>query len=171
MRSSIPACAADNPMPRKISWALLGISAVLISWWYFQTQWSYRAFVQVARGITLQLADSVLEETQERVLVRFTLLIKNTSERAIPFEGASCLLYAGQEFLGPCAISADAALISPHGEWRLEVITELSGHYLENYRKAQADGVRVQGTVQLELPVGSDSIKVTRRFHELIPKQ
>lgn len=159
-------------MPRKIAWALLVISVVLASFWHLQTQLGYRAFVRVAQGVTLQVADAALEEASERVRVRFTLVLANSTERAIPVEGASCLLYAGQEFLGPCEISADAAhSVPPHGEWRLDVITEIRGHYLENYRKAHSEGVRVQGSVQLELPAGNTSIKVTRRFSELIPKR
>ncbi len=158
-------------MPRKISWALLVISAGLASLWHLQTQWSYRAFVQVAQGVILQVTDATLEETPGGVRVRFTLILENATGQAIPVEGANCLLYAGQEFLGPCVISADAALAPPHGEWRLDVITEISGYYLENYRKAQAEGVGVQGDVQIALPIGSDFIKVTRRFRELISKR
>lgn len=159
-------------MPRKIAWTLLVISVVLASFWHLQTQLGYRTFVRVAQGVTLQVADAALEEAPQRVRVRFTLVLANSTGRAIPVEGASCLLYAGQEFLGPCEISTDAAhSVPPHGEWRLDVITEISGHYLENYRRAHAEGVRVQGSAQLELPAGSTSIKVTRRFSELIPKR
>jgi hypothetical protein len=159
-------------MPRKISWVLLAISVVLASFSYLQTQRNYRAFVHTAQGVTLQFTEASLEETPERVRVRFTLVLKNSTERAIPVEGVSCLLYAGQEFLGPCVISAAAApAVLPQQEWRVAVITEITGHYLENYRRVEAEGVRVQGSVQIELPVGSDSVKVTRRFSELIPKR
>ena len=159
-------------MPRKVSWALLISVVVLASLWHLQTQWSYRAFIRVAQGIALEFADAALQETPESVRVQFTLVLKNSTERTIPVESASCLLYAGPEFLGPCAIEGESpATVLPQGEWRLDVITEITGHYLDNYRKAQAEGVRVQGSVQLELPVGSDSLKVTRRFRELIPKR
>lgn len=159
-------------MPRKVSWALLAISVVLTSLWHLQTQWSYRAFVRTAQGIALKLTNATLQETPESVRVQFTLVLKNSTERTIPVEGASCLLYAGQEFLGPCAITGEApAAVPPQGEWRLDIITEITGHYLDNYRRAQAEGVRVQGSVQLELPLGGSSVKVTRRFRELIAQR
>jgi hypothetical protein len=128
--------------------------------------------VRAAQGLTLQFTETALEETPERVRVRFTLVLTNSTAHAIPVEGASCLLYAGREFVGPCVISADVpAVVAPHGEWRLPVVTEITGHYLEMYRETQAEGVRVQGSVQIELPLGGDFVKVTRRFHELIPKR
>nr|BAL57424.1 hypothetical protein HGMM_F50D11C33 [uncultured Acetothermia bacterium]BAL59806.1 hypothetical protein HGMM_OP4C442 [Candidatus Acetothermum autotrophicum] len=159
-------------MPRKVFWGLLAGAVVLTSIWHLQTQLNYRAFVHLAQGLRLSVADAALEETPERVRVRFTVVLTNSTERAIPVEGTSCLLYAGQEFLGPCVISSDApAVVPPQGEWRIDVITEITGHYLENYRKVEADGVRVQGSVQIALPLGSDSIKAMRRFSELIPKR
>jgi hypothetical protein len=159
-------------MPRQVSWALLALTVVLASVWHLQAQWNYRAFVRTAQGLALQFAEAALEETPERVRVRFTVVLTNSTAHAIPVEGASCLLYAGREFVGPCVISADVpAVVAPHGEWRLPVVTEITGHYLEMYRETQAEGVRVQGSVQIELPVGGDFVKVTRRFHELIPKR
>jgi hypothetical protein len=159
-------------MPRKISWALLALTVVLASVWYLQAQWNYRVFVRAAQGLALQFAEAALEETPERVRVRFTLVLTNSTAHAIPVEGASCLLYAGQEFVGPCVISSDVpAVVPPHGEWHLPVVTEITGHYLESYRKTGSGGVRVQGSVQIELPVGSDFVKVTRRFNELISQR
>lgn len=159
-------------MPRKVSWGLLAGAVVLASLWHLQTQLNYRAFVHAAQGLTLSVTDAALEEAPDRVSVRLTLVLTNSTERAIPVEGASCLLYADQEFLGPCVISGDApAVAPPQGEWRITIVTEITGHYLENYRKSQAESVHVQGGVQLELPVGGDFVKVTRRFRELISKR
>lgn len=159
-------------MPRKVSWALLALTVVLASLGHLQTQLNYRAFVHAAQGLTLSITEAALEETPERVRVRLTVVLTNSTERAIPIEGVSCLLYAGQEFLGPCVISGDAPAVAPsQGEWRVTIVTEITGHYLENYRKSQAESVRIQGGVQLELPVGSGFVKVTRRFSELISKR
>jgi hypothetical protein len=158
-------------MTRKISWGLLTTLVIVAGAIHFQTQWSYRAFVSLAREITLQITETALEEATQSVRVRFTIVLTNATAQPIPLEGVSCLLYAHREFIGPCVLSTDLPeAVPPHGELKIAVITEVTGPYWENYRRAQAAEVRVSGSVQLELPLGSDFVKASRRFTALIPK-
>lgn len=158
-------------MQRKISWALLGTLVLISSVWYIQAQWNYQKLIQLARGLALQLTDAALEELPQAVRVRFTLVLNNTGAQAITVEGVSCLLTAGREFLGPCVISDGVPSVVPaYTTWRLIVITDITGYYRENYLKAQAEGVRVRGSLQIELPLGDNPVTITRRFDEFIPK-
>jgi hypothetical protein len=157
-------------MQRKISWALLGALVLIASLWYAQAQWSYQRFIQTARGLEVQFTDTAVEETPAAVRVRFTLVLTNTSDQVIPIEGVSCLLYAGREFLGPCTILSTSPAVPARGEWRLTVTTDITGHYQENYHRARTEGIRVKGSLQMELPLGDGFVKVTRRFHQVISR-
>ncbi len=156
-------------MQRKISWALLGALVGVASLWYSQAHSNYHRFIEIARGVEVQFTDTAVEETAEAVRIRFTLVLKNASDHVIPIEGVSCLLYAGREFLGPCAMAPPTPLPA-RGDWRLTVTTDVIGHYRENYYRERAEGIRVRGSLQMELPVGDGSVKVTRRFHQLISR-
>ncbi|MCS6903245.1 MAG: hypothetical protein NZO41_03080 [Candidatus Bipolaricaulota bacterium] len=160
-------------MTPRIAWALLIALGLLNALWHAQAQWNYQRLIQISRALELRVEESTLEEAPQSLQVRFTLILTNASDQTIPVEGVSCLLWAGEEFLGPCQLPTEIAPnVSAEGEWRLLVVTEVRGHYWENYQQARSaqsfQGVLVRGSVQVRLPTGRGLLETTRRFHTLI---
>lgn len=160
-------------MTPRIAWALLIILGLLNALWHAQAQLNYQRLIHISRALELRVAEAALEESPQSLHVRFVLILTNASDQTIPVESVSCLLRAGEEFLGPCELPTEIAPnVSAGGEWRLSVVTEVRGHYWENYQKARQDptvaGVLVQGSVQVQLPTGRDFVETPRRFQHLI---
>jgi hypothetical protein len=149
--------------------------AALAGYWHTQAQMGYQRVLEAARNLELQFKESALEEAPDTVRVRFSLVLVNTGEEEIVVKSVSCLLYAGREFLGPSCQSATetAPSVLPGQEWRLDVTTAITGHYLNNYwearREGGTEGITVRGTVQLRLPINeSEFLEAKRRFNEEI---
>lgn len=160
-------------MNRKIAWVLLGGLALLTAIWHAQAQLSYQKLIQTSRALELRIEDGALEETPQTVRVRFTLILTNSSNQEIPVEGVSCLLWAGDEFLGPCQLPTEIApSIAAGGEWQLTVSTEVQEYYWENYQQARREqkieGIVAKGSVQVRLPTGRHFREAPLRFHKLI---
>ncbi|MCS6937387.1 MAG: hypothetical protein NZ610_06860 [Candidatus Bipolaricaulota bacterium] len=160
-------------MTPRIAWALLIVLGLLNALWHAQAQWNYQRLIQISRALELRVEETALEEMPQSLRVRFTLILTNSSDQTIPIEGVSCLLWAGEKSLGPCALPTEIApSVSAGGEWRLEVVAEVRGHYWENYHQARSapgfQGVLVRGSVQVRLPTGRGPLETTRRFHALI---
>lgn len=160
-------------MNHKIAWILLGGLALLTAIWQAQAQLSYQKLIQISRALELHVEEGALEETPQTVVVRFRLSLTNSSDQEISVAGVSCLLWAGEEFLGPCQLPTEIApSVAAGGEWQLMVSTEVRGHYWENYQQARRAqtiaGILAKGSVQVQLPTGRGFQETTRRFHKLI---
>jgi hypothetical protein len=160
-------------MDRRIVWALLGGLALLTTLWHAQAQMNYQKLIQTSRALELRVEEDALEEKEQSLGVRFRLILTNASDQKIPVEAVSCLLWAGEEFLGPCQLPTEIApSVAAGGEWQLTVSTEVRGYYWENYQRArreqEIEGVVVRGSVQVRLPTGRDLLETPRRFHKLI---
>ncbi len=160
-------------MNRQIAWVLLVGLALLTAIWHAQAQLSYQHLIQTSRALELRVKEGALEETLQTLRVRFTLLLINSSNQEIPVAGVSCLLWAGDEFLGPCQLPTEISpSVAAGGQWQLTVSTEVRDYYWESYqraRRAQAiPEILVKGSVQVRLPTGRDLLETSRRFNQLI---